>query len=151
MPAAPFAREVDVAASRQQCWETLTDVPTLVRWVSVLEDAREEEHLARYRAVLADRLGMFRLRADLDIEVSDVHELESVRVSARGEDRQVASRIAVDAVLTIHEKNGGTVVGVEGTYEVSGRVATMGASTIRKKADRILDEFFGSVATELGS
>lgn len=151
MPAASFAREIEVTAPRQKCWETLTDVPTLVRWVSILEDAREVERLERYRAVLLDRLGMFRLRADLDIEVLDVRELESIRVSASGEDRQVASRITVDAVLKMQDRDGGTHVGVEGTYEVSGRVATMGASTIRKKADKILDEFFDSVAAELGA
>jgi carbon monoxide dehydrogenase subunit G len=39
---------------------------------------------------------------------------------------------------------------VTGAYEVSGRVATLGAGAIKKKAGRILDEFFGSLERELG-
>lgn len=149
MPTASFDRELDVSTSAERCWKTLTDVPTLVRWVSVLDDAREERHLSKYSAVLADRLGPFKLHADLDITVSNVEELRSISVSARGEDRQVASRISVDAVLRLEPTEDGTHVAVAGTYEVAGRVATMGAGTIRKKADRILDEFFGNAASEL--
>ncbi len=149
MPTATFSRQLDVSASPDACWHTLTDVSTLVRWVSVLDDAREEEHLKRYSAVLFDRLGMFKLRADLDIEVRDVEEPSSITVSARGEDRQVASRISVDAVLRLEAHAGGTRVAVDGNYEVAGRVATMGAATIRKKADKILEEFFSSAAAEL--
>lgn len=150
MPTASFERELDVASPPSECWKTLIDVPTLVRWVSVLDDAEEQEHLSRYSAVLADRLGPFRLRADLDIRVGDVEEERKVAVSARGEDRQVASRISVDAVLELEPaEGGGTKVAVAGTYEVAGRVATMGAGTIRKKADKILDEFFTNAAAAL--
>ena len=149
MPTAPFERQLQVSASPADCWKTLTDVPTLVGWVSVLDQAHEHEHLERYSAVLADRLGPFRLRADLDITLSDVEEQRMVRVSARGEDRQVASRISVDAVLLLEPQEAGTLVAVEGSYEVAGRVATMGAGTIRKKADRILDEFFENAAAAL--
>lgn len=150
MPTASFARSFDVSASPERSWQALTDVSNLVTWVSVLSEAQEQERLARYSAVLADRLGMFRLRADLDIEVSEVDEERSITVSARGEDRQVASRISVDAVLGLEPIGEGTTIHVEGTYEVAGKVATMGASTIRKKADRILEEFFSGVAEELG-
>ena len=150
MPTASFTRDLEVAASPDDCWKTLTDVPTLVRWVSVLDDAREHQHLAEYSAVLADRLGPFKLRAELDIKVTDVQELRSITVSARGEDRQVSSRISVDAVLRLEPTEEGTHVEVEGTYEVAGRVATMGAGTIRKKADKILNEFFGNAQSELG-
>ena len=149
MPTASFSRTLDVAATPEDCWKTLTNVPTLVRWVSVLSDAHEDEHLSHYTAVLMDRLGMFRLKAVLDINVTDVEEFRSIRVSAEGEDRQVASRITVDAVLRLEPLQEGTKIDVDGTYEVAGRVATMGASTIRKKADRILAEFFTSAEREL--
>jgi uncharacterized protein len=149
MPTAHFDRTLQVSASPAECWKTLTDVPTLVEWVSVLDDAAELEHLERYSAVLADRLGPFRLRADLDIRVGDTEQERRIAVSARGEDRQVSSRISVDAVLRLEPGEHGTVVAVEGTYEVAGRVATMGAGTIRKKADKILDEFFGNAEAAL--
>lgn len=150
MPAASFSRELDLAVGAESCWATLTDVPTLVSWISVLDEAHEIEPLRRYSAVLMDKVGPFRLRADLDISLSDVRPCSRVRVHAAGEDRQVGSRISVDATVQMAGRNGGTVLSVDGSYEVAGRVATLGAGTIRKKADKLMDEFFGNLTTALG-
>ena len=150
MPAANFSRELELSASAESCWAALTDVPRLVSWVSILDSGREIEPLARYEAVLADRVGPFKLRADLDIRLTDVQPPVAARVHAGGEDRQVGSRITVEAALKLVAGESGTTVTVDGTYEVSGRVATLGAGTIRKKADKILDEFFASLKTAMG-
>jgi carbon monoxide dehydrogenase subunit G len=151
MPAIEFDRSQVVAADQQKCWEVYTDVPKLVTWVSILDDAKELTHLDTYTAVLADRLGPFKLKADLAIAVSEVVPGEHIRVRAAGEDRQVASRIKIDAVLTLAPAEEGTLVRAKGSYEVVGKVATMGAGMIVKKADKILDEFFGRSVEELGS
>ncbi len=152
MPTSTFSRDLVVTSDPETCWAVLTDVRRLVTWVSVLQDAEEVVPLERYAAVLMDKLGPFKLKADLGIDVSEVEHPRHVRVRAAGEDRQVASRIAVDAVVELlPAEPSGTRVSVNGTYEVVGRVATMGGSTIRKKADKILEEFFSSVQSELGS
>jgi carbon monoxide dehydrogenase subunit G len=118
----------------------------------VVEDAAELTPLARYTAVLMDRLGPFKLRADLDITLSEVVVGQHVAVRAEGEDRQVGSRVVVLAALDLAPgTNGGSVVQVAGSYEVTGKVASMGTGTIRKKADKILDEFFGHLAASLGA
>lgn len=146
-----FERSSTVQADPQKCWDVVTDVPRLVEWVSVLENAREVAPLEKYTAVLADRLGPFKLTADLGIDVSEVVAGEHIRVRAAGEDRQVKSRIAIDAVVTLAPAaQGGTLVTATGTYEVIGKVATMGAGMIRQKATKILDQFFGHLTDELG-
>lgn len=139
-----------MASPAGSCWKTLTDVPTLVSWISVLDEGREIEPLRRYGAVLMDRVGPFKLRADLDIRLSDVQPGRQARLTARGEDRQVGSTISVEAEMRLGAGDGGTLVSVEGRYEVAGRVATLGAGTIRKKADKILEEFFGHLNEALG-
>ena len=152
MPRSEFTRELVVAAAPDETWKTLTDVSRLVGWVTVVEDAVELEPLSRYTAVLMDRLGPFKLRADLDIVITDLVEGESLRVSAAGEDRQVGSRLSVEATMTIAPREPvGTVVVFRGSYEVSGKVASMGSGTINKKAEKIMNDFFASVTTALGS
>lgn len=151
MPTSAFSRDLTVALDPTECWQVLTDVPRLVTWVSIVDDAKELVPLERYTAVLMDRLGPFKLRADIDIDVSEVEAGRRLRVRAGGEDRQVSSRIGVDATMHIEPlEEGGARVAIAGTYEVVGRVATLGAGTIRKKADTILNEFFGHAAEELG-
>jgi carbon monoxide dehydrogenase subunit G len=151
VPSVSFSRDIAVVADPATCWTVLTDVPKLVDWVSIVDDAKEISALEKYTAVLMDRIGPFKLRADLDITVSEVEVQRRIRVHAEGEDRQVSSRIVIDALLTLADEGAaGTLVAVSGRYEVSGKVATMGAGMIRQKATKILDEFFGRTAAELG-
>lgn len=152
MPTSAFERDIEVQADRDRCWSVLTDVPRLIDWVSIVSDATEIAPLEKYTAVLTDRLGPFKLRADLAIEVSEMVPGEHIRVRASGEDRQVSSRIGVDAVLVIGElPGGGSRVGVTGSYEVVGKVATMGAGMIRQKAAKVIDEFFAHANAALGA
>jgi carbon monoxide dehydrogenase subunit G len=149
VPTVSFDRQIDVPASPDEAWATLSDVGRLVSWVTVVDQATVISELERYTAVLEDRLGPFRLKADLDIQLTEVRPPAHVLVRASGEDRQVASRISVEVRLRIDEQEGGSRITLDGTYEVSGRVATMGSSTIQKKADRILSEFFAQAEREL--
>ncbi len=150
MPRSEFHREVSVTSSAEETWAALTDVPRLVSWVSIVEDAEEIEPLARYSAVLMDRLGPFKLRADLDIVMSDVEVGRSLRIRASGEDRQVGSRLVVEATLDIEPADGGTKIVVDGAYEVTGKAASMGSGTINKKAEKIMNGFFTAVGDALG-
>ena len=151
MPRSEFHRELSVTSTPEQTWSTLTDVPQLVSWVSIVEDAVEIEPLARYTAVLMDRLGPFKLRADLEIVLTDVEVGRSLKVRASGEDRAVGSRLVVDLILSMEPLDAGTVVVVNGAYEVSGKVASMGSGTINKKAEKIMNDFFAAAGNALGT
>lgn len=149
MPSVDFSRRVTVPAAPPAIWETVTDVSTVASWVTVVGSVEEHEPLSRYSAVLADRMGPFQLSADLDVTVTGISKPNSISFSADGEDRQVASRIKIDAEMRIELGDTGTVVDVEGRYEVTGRVAALGSSMIRAKGEKILDQFFSSLEAEL--
>lgn len=126
--------------------EVLLDVPRVASWVSILGDLREEEPLVRYRGVLEDRLGPFRLRADLEIQV-EVAE-RSVALRASGSDRQVGASLVAEGRLDVEDDGEGSRVVVTGTYEISGKAAQLGASSIRRKANAIVDEFTASLTRD---
>ena len=149
MPSVEFVRSLTVAAAPPTTWATVVDVHRVAGWVSVVGEVEEREHLARYGAVLSDRLGPFRVAADLDVQVTDLDEGRSIAFFADGEDRQVASRIKIEAGLSLTPDDPGTQIDVAGSYEVTGRVASLGASMIRAKGDKILDQFFSALEREL--
>jgi carbon monoxide dehydrogenase subunit G len=152
LPRSTFHRELSVSSTPEQTWLTLTDVPQLVDWISIVEGAVELEPLARYEAVLMDRLGPFKLRADLDIALSDVVLGKSLLVKASGEDRQVGSRLVVEVSMSMAPRGeDGTDVAFDGFYEVTGRAASMGSGTINKKADKVMSEFFSAAGASLGA
>jgi uncharacterized protein len=151
MPSADFARDIEVTAPPEVCWPVLIDVDRVGGWVSIVGDVEEIEHLKKYRTILADRFGPFKLKADVDVDVTELEEGRRIRLHASGADRQVNSTIDVDAELRIEPLDAGARVVVSGRYSVLGTVATMGAGTIQKKADTILEEFFAAASAELGA
>jgi carbon monoxide dehydrogenase subunit G len=144
-----FQETVRLTAGRDAVWRTVSDIPTVLSWISIVGTADEIEPDRRYRAVLEDRLGPFRMRADLDIGVAERVDGTSIHARGDGEDRQIGSRLIVDVKLALAEEGDITVVDVRGSYEVTGRPAALGASSIRKKASKILSEFFSSAEREL--
>ncbi len=145
------ARTVRVAARPEVAWAALLDFPRVAAWLPVVRDLREVEPLRRYTTVLEDRLGPFAMRADLRIDVTADAPQHRLRVSGAGEDRQVASRISATLDLVVIPQGEGSDIVVNGRYEITGRIATLGAGAIRKKGEKVLDDFFANVARELGA
>ena len=144
-----FAKTIQLAANPDQVWGAVNDVRRVASWISIVREVRDVDLPRRYAALLEDRIGPFAMRADLDLTV-DAADGHRMHVRASGEDRQVASRISATIDLALAPDGTGTSLAVTGRYEVTGRVATLGASAIRKKGDHILEEFFASASRELG-
>jgi uncharacterized protein len=150
MPSADFSRSLEVQSSPDECWEVITDAQQVADWVSVVNTVVEVEPLESYTAVLEDSFGPFKLHADINVRVSELIDRKSIRFEGNGQDRTVGTTIGVDARMALEPSGGGTIIRVDGTYQVLGSVATMGGSTIRKKADAIVEEFFAAAEGALG-
>lgn len=149
MPSGQLSRKMEVAGSPSDCWSVLTDVRRVAGWVAIAHDVTEIEHLNSYRVVLQDKFGPFKLHADMDVEVTDVDTGKKIHFRGSGTDRSVGTTISVDAAMELTPTSGGTSIQVEGSYQVVGTVASMGTSTIKKKADTIVEEFFAAAEKEL--
>ena len=143
-----FHETLVVDASPDAVWATVSDIPTVLSWISIVESV-EDVATGRYRVVLADKLGPFKLRADIAVDVTDRVEKEKIRARGDGEDRQIGSRLIVEVELDVTPQDGGTKLDVGGSYEVTGRPAALGAGSIRKKASTILSEFFAAAQRDV--
>ena len=138
-------------------WPRLLDVQAVASWLPIMHSVAEVSSGpsgidgSSFQAAFEDKVGPFSLRADLHIEVSGVHDGEEVSIRARGEDRQIRSRIMIDAAARLSDSAPGqTRVQLVGSYEITGRVATLGAGVIRSKANKLIDTFCTNAATALG-
>ena len=150
-------REFVVEAARDVVWPRLLDVQAVASWLPIMHSVTEVSSGpsgidgSSFKAAFEDRVGPFSLRADLHIEVSGVHDGEEVSIRARGEDRRIRSRIMIDAAARLSDAAPGqTRVQLVGSYEITGRVATLGAGVIRSKASKLIDTFCTNAATALG-
>lgn len=146
-----FDRTVSIPGSPEVAWGLITDVPRLVDWISVVHDAKELQPLQQYSAVIQDKVGMFTLRADLDITLSEVDDGKRIVAHAEGQDRQVGSRITIHAEVLLEAEPESTNVRVNGNYEITGSGATLGSSAIRRKGEKVINEFFLHLAADSSS
>ena len=148
-----FTRTIQLTAAPAVVWDAMLDVRRVASWLSIVRDVKDVDAPRRYTALLEDRLGPFAMRADLAVSVEEDPDRRRMHVAAGGEDRQIASRISATIDLAVEpqgEGGLGTVVTVTGRYEITGRVATLGSGPIRKKGDKVLEEFFTNLGRELG-
>lgn len=149
MASGSFERAFRSTRPATECWAVLTDVDRIAGWVDIVRDVTVHEHLKSYAATLEDRIGPFRLRADLDISVAEAVENKRIAFEAAGQDRQVGSRLSVRAAMSLEQSSDGTLVRFDGTYAVEGRVATVGGPMIHRKADALLAKFLARAEDEL--
>lgn len=149
-------REFVVEAARDEVWPRLLDVQAVASWLPIMHSVTEVTaggsgiDGSSFQAAFEDKVGPFTLRADLHIEVAGVQEAEEVAIRARGEDRQIRSRIMIDAAARLSDAGPGrTRIRLSGSYEITGRVATLGAGVIRSKATRLIDTFCTNAARGL--
>ena len=149
-------REFMVEAARDEVWSRLLDVEAVASWLPIMHSVSEVSSGpsgidgSSFRAAFEDRVGPFSLRADLHIDVAEVRDGEEVSIRARGEDRQIRSRIMIDAAARLSDAGPGrTRVRLIGSYEITGRVATLGAGVIRSKANKLIDTFCTNAARGL--
>lgn len=139
-----FHETIQFTAEPDAVWAIVSDIPTVLSWISIVEAVEVVEPDTRFSVVLADKLGPFKLRADVDAVVAQRDPGSSIRARGDGEDRQIGSRLIVEVSLALEVRDGSTQLDVSGSYEVTGRPASLGAGAIRKKAANILAEFFAS-------
>lgn len=145
-----FQRTVAVEVDTARAWQVLTSVEQVTTWVGIVHTVVEIEPLKSYTAVLEDRLGPFNLRADLAISVDVVEEGAAIHMEASGRDRAINSKIDIEGDLRLSsEPSGRTQLTVSGRYQITGRVAAMGAGIIRKKGDMAVEEFFSNAVRVL--
>ncbi len=153
-------RQFVVPSQRLQVWLQLMNVETVVSWLPLLRSVQQSSPATRgtgiagasFVGVFEDRVGPFVMRADLRIDVASVAELEEVSIRARGEDRRMRSRIKIDAVAQLSDVGPDqTRVRLSGTFEITGRVATLGAGVIRSKATKVINEFCTNAQSALSA
>jgi carbon monoxide dehydrogenase subunit G len=146
-----FTKTATIPARPDDIWAALLDFHRVASWLSIVGQVREVDPTARYTAVLEDRVGPFALRADLTVTVTADTAQRRLHVAAAGEDRQVASRIGAALDVTVRDAPDGSILTATGRYEITGRIATLGAPAIRKKGDKVLDEFFANASRDLAT
>lgn len=142
-------REISIRAPREAVWDFLWDVPRLAACIPGATEVRTVEDGKRYAAIVGERVGPFRVRFPLEIEVLDVEPPARLRARAGGRDASVDGLVKVDIDVSLTVVQGGTALRLRAEIAVLGKLGTLGHSVIVRKGTEIVDRFAGAVRAHL--
>lgn len=144
-----FQKEVVISAPREKVWNFIWDVDRFIACVPGCKEAKTLEEGKRYAATMVEKVGPFKVEFPTNIEVLEREELSRIKAQASGADNKIGSRMKVDLDVTLKEQDGKTCLGFTAGVDILGKLASLGHSIIKRKADQVLDEFAQAVKQKL--
>lgn len=124
-------------------WPVMVDVARIAECIPGCEQVVERVRLSEYSAVIKQKLGPFKLEVPAEIVVEEHREPSIVRARASGKDKLTRTTLGVELAVTLATVDGGEgcVLSVQASLQVAGRLASLGHSIIKKKAEENFAEF----------
>ena len=144
-----FANSIDIGVARDTVWDFLWDVDRLISCVPGCEEAATVEAGKLYNAKMVARVGPFKVTFPIKIEVLENEPKQHIKARASGSDNKIGSHLKVELDVSVEEKGEATQLSFVASVDVLGKLATLGHSIIKRKADNDMVKFAEAVKKEL--
>jgi carbon monoxide dehydrogenase subunit G len=147
------AKVSEVSASPLDAWSFIRDVARLSACIPNISDFEALDEDRHYRAVVADKLGPFSLSLPVQIEVQSIDEPRRITAELKGNDSRGQARVTgtLEARVEAIDAGTGARIALSMRMEVLGKLASLGAAPMRRRADEIFSKFARCVEAELGA
>ena len=145
-----FEKQVTVEAPRQTVWAFLWDTARLAACVPGCDTVEEVEPYKRYHATVQDRVGPFKVKVPLVIDVLEAAAPSRLVARANGRDASVQSLLKVELnldLVAIDPQH--TALQFHADVSVMGKLGTLGHSVIVRRGDAIIEQLAMAVQTAL--
>jgi carbon monoxide dehydrogenase subunit G len=134
---------ISLNTTPEEVWMLLRDTTRLaalvpgVQSVELVENAESEA----YTAVVSEKVGPFKVSLQLEIEMTEIVGRTRLKASVKGRDTTKLSRVTglIDVAVAVEE--GQTVTRLQVDVEVLGKLATLGATVIRRRMKDLFGQF----------
>lgn len=140
-----FEKEVEISNSKDKVWRFIWDVDRFITCVPGCKEAKTVDEGKSYTATVVEKVGPFRVEFPMKIEVLEREEFSHIKALATGADNKIGSRMKVDIEARLTERDNKTVLSFVASVDILGKLAALGHSIIKRKADQVLDEFAHAV------
>ena len=136
-----FDEQIVVAAPREKVWNFIWDVDRFIACVPGCKEAKTLENAKIYTATMVEKVGPFRVEFPMRIEVEQSVPLSHIKARASGSDSKIGSLMKIDLDVNLKEEGSGTLLSLVVTVDILGKLATLGHSIMKRKANQVMAEF----------
>lgn len=144
-----FENSIEIDVPRDKAWDFLWDVDRLISCVPGCEEATTVEAGKLYNARMVARVGPFKVTFPIKIEVLESEPKQRIKARASGSDNKIGSHLKVELDVSLEDKGNSTLVSFVASVDILGKLATLGHSIIKRKADNDVAAFAQAVKKEL--
>jgi hypothetical protein len=145
-----ITKNVTLQVPVDRVWALLQDPPRVAGCLPNVRDFRPADGENRWATVLVEKLGPFSVQVALTIEVSEDGAAHRMTAKVAGDDKGGQARVRGDLVASVRpEGDAASTLEVASNVEVLGRLATLGAVPMKRRADQIFDQFVKTIGQEL--
>jgi uncharacterized protein len=142
-------KQADIAVAPEAAWILLRDFPGLATCIPNVDRLEVMEPDRRYGATISDKIGPFRVTVPVQIAIETIEPPRRIVAAISGNDAKGQARLKGHLEATVDPEREGTRLVVATRIDVLGKLATLGAAPMRRRADQIFDEFIARVSARL--
>ena len=136
--------EQQLAASRETVWGKLNDPEVLKACIPGCETL-DLLGANEFQAVATNKIGPVKARFKGKVRLTDLDPPNGYRISGEG-DGGIAGFAKGGAMVTLTEKDGGTLLTYNVEAQIGGKLAQLGQRLINGAAKKLADDFFAKFA-----
>ena len=142
-------KHADIPVAPEEAWALLRDFPNLATCIPNIDGLQETEPDRRYTATISDKIGPFRVTVPVQIAIETIESPHRIVAVISGNDAKGQARLKGTLEATVDPAGDGTHLVVSTRIDVLGKLASLGAAPMRRRADQIFDEFIERVTSRL--
>lgn len=141
------SEELSIDAASEDVWKFLRDTPRLAALLPGVENIASlgEPGVEAYAAIASDKIGPFKLALNMEIRVVEIQEPSFLKASLKGVDANGLNRLSGLLHVRLSSESSVTRMSFEADIEILGKLATLGAVPIRRRATEKFAEFARNV------
>ncbi len=144
-----FENKIELSVPREKVWQFLWDIDRFIACVPGCKEAKVIEEGKIYNATMVEKVGPFRVEFPIRIEIEQTESLSYIKARASGSDNRIGSHLKVGMDVNLNENGSGSILSFVISVDILGKLATLGHSMIKRKADQVMVEFIKAVKERL--
>ncbi|MDA2934616.1 hypothetical protein MYX82_09775 [Acidobacteria bacterium AH-259-D05] len=144
-----FEEQLRINASHQKVWEFFKDPLKLAACIPGCQSVEAVDE-TRYRAVMADKVGPFRVSFNVEVKIEEMDEASFIKARVTGKDKKLDSSFQQILEANIKEVSSTqTQVNLATEVNFLGKIASLGYTIIKRKAAQAMKQFGETVRAQL--